>query len=277
MSETSPAIVFTKVTRRFATAEGGTYTALDNVNLTVRRGEFLSIVGPTGCGKSTLLNIAAGLLAADSGSVSVFGEPLTGLNRFAAYQFQSDVLLPWKTALENTMLGLLFRQVSRAEAEEKVRNWLKRVGLTGFEDRYPHQLSGGMRKRVALAQALIVEPAILLMDESFSALDQQTKAFMEDDLLALCADDSKTVLFVTHDLQEAIGMADRVVILSAGPGTRIVGDFSVDIPRPRNMADIRVSPAFRTIYEQLWTILRSEVMRAYGKQQRDNHPPVLKP
>ena len=264
-SLTEPALEFSSVTRCFTTTES-VYTALDQVNLTVRRGEFVSIVGPTGCGKSTLLNIAAGLLPPDAGSVKVFGQPLTGLNHHAAYQFQTEVLLPWKTALENTMLGLLFRETPRAEAKEKAINWLKRVGLAGFEDRFPHQLSGGMRKRVALAQALIIEPSILLMDESFSALDQQTKAFMEDDLLTLCADGSKTVLFVTHDLEEAIGMSDRVVILSAGPGTRIIGDFAVDIPRPRRMTDIRISPGFRNVYEQLWGILRAEVMKAYGRQ-----------
>jgi len=261
-----PAVELLGVTRCFTTPERGTYTALDQVNFTVRQGEFVSIVGPTGCGKSTLLNLAAGLLAADAGTVKVFGQPLTGLNRHAAYQFQSEVLLPWKTALENAMLGLTFRNLPRAGAEAQARDWLKRVGLAGFEDRYPHQLSGGMRKRVALAQALIIEPKIILMDESFSALDQQTKAFMEDDLLALCADGSKTVLFVTHDLEEAIGMADRVVILSAGPGTRIIGDFAVNMPRPRRMTDIRVSDGFRAVYEQLWQILRGEVMKAYGRQ-----------
>lgn len=261
-----PAITFKGVTKTFLTPEGGTYCATRAVSLNLHQGEFVTLVGPTGCGKSTLLNLAAGLLVPDTGSVEIFGAPLTGINRFAAYQFQEDVILPWKTAEENVMLGLLFRNTPVGRARAFARDWLGRVGLAGFENRYPHQLSGGMRKRVALAQALIVEPQILLMDEPFSALDEQTRQFMEDDLLKICAEFHKTVLFVTHDLEEAVSLADRVMVLSAGPGTSIIGDYPVNIPRPREVADIRVNPVFREIFEIIWEHLRGEVMKAYARK-----------
>lgn len=239
--------------------------AAREVTFNLNQGEFVTLVGPTGCGKSTLLNLAAGLLTPDSGTVEIFGAPLVGINRFAAYQFQEDVILPWKTAEENVMLGLIFRKTPLSQARATAREWLVRVGLAGFENRYPHQLSGGMRKRVALAQALIVEPRILLMDEPFSALDEQTRQFMEDDLLKICSEFRKSVLFVTHDLEEAIALADRVMVLSAGPGTRIIGDYPVTIPRPREVADIRVNPVFREIFGTIWEHLRGEVMKAYAR------------
>ncbi|MBI5603843.1 MAG: ABC transporter ATP-binding protein [Deltaproteobacteria bacterium] len=259
-------MTFKGVNKSFLTPDGGTYLATSNIDLNLGQGEFVTIVGPTGCGKSTLLNLAAGLLFPDKGSVEILGFPLTGINRFAAYQFQEDVILPWKTAEENVMLGLLFRNRPFKEARASARDWLARVGLTGFENRYPHQLSGGMRKRVALAQALIVEPQILLMDEPFSALDEQTRQFMEDDLLNICTEFGKTVLFVTHDLEEAISLADRVMVLSAGPGATIIGDYPVNIPRPREVADIRVHPVFREIFKTIWEHLRGEVMKAYARK-----------
>ena len=194
-----------------------TYTAVKNVDLTVADGEFVSVVGPTGCGKSTLLNMSAGLLEPSAGTVSIFGEPLVGLNRRAGYMFQADSLMPWKSALDNVAAGLLFEGVPEKEAAQRAREWLARVGLTGFEDRYPHHLSGGMRKRVAMAQTLIKDPDIILMDESFSALDIQTRQLMENELLNLWQAKRKAVLFITHDLDEAISMSDRVVVMSAGP------------------------------------------------------------
>ena len=194
-----------------------TYTAVKNVDLTVADGEFVSVVGPTGCGKSTLLNMSAGLLEPSAGTVSIFGEPLVGLNRRAGYMFQADSLMPWKSALDNVAAGLLFEGVPEKEAAERAREWLARVGLSGFEDRYPHHLSGGMRKRVAMAQTLIKDPDIILMDESFSALDIQTRQLMENELLNLWQAKRKAVLFITHDLDEAISMSDRVVVMSAGP------------------------------------------------------------
>ncbi|MDR7483121.1 MAG: ABC transporter ATP-binding protein [Armatimonadota bacterium] len=252
------------MSKRFTSPDGRSYPAVEAISIAVRRGEFVSIVGPTGCGKSTLLNLAAGLLAPDRGAVEVFGVPLQGLNRHATYLFQQDVLLPWKTAEENVMLGLLFRRADPAQARAQARQWLARVGLGGFERHYPHQLSGGMRKRVALAQNLIVNPAILLMDEPFSALDIQTRQIMENDLLRIWAEFRKTVLFVTHDLEEAIALADRVVVLSSGPAARVIGDYPVALPRPRDVADVRLDRAFLEIYRAIWEHLSGEVRKAYA-------------
>ncbi len=260
-----PAVSFATVCKRFPTPDGHLYTALEEVTFSVRHGEFVSIVGPTGCGKSTLLNLAAGLAQADSGSVEVFGRPLVGLNSFATYLFQQDVLLPWKTAEDNVGLGLLFQGVAAPEARARARQWLTRVGLAGFENRYPHQLSGGMRKRVALAQSLIVNPEILLMDEPFSALDVQTRQFMENDLLRIWAEDRKTVLFVTHDLEEAVALADRVVVFSSGPAAHLIGEYPTSLPRPRDVAEIRLERAFLEVYSVIWCHLQAEVRRAYAR------------
>ncbi|WOB08263.1 ABC transporter ATP-binding protein [Piscinibacter gummiphilus] len=240
------------------------YTAVSEVSLTVGAGEFVSVVGPTGCGKSTLLNVAAGLLAPSRGTVRVFGEPLAGLNRRAGYMFQTESLMPWRTARANVMAGLEFRGVAdaRAQADE----WLKRVGLGGFGDRYPHQLSGGMRKRVSLAQTLVLDPDIILMDEPFSALDIQTRQLMENEVLALWAAKRKAVLFITHDLDEAIAMSDRVVVLSAGPSSHPIGEFHIDLPRPRDVAEVRVTPRFVELHQAIWSVLRDEVLKGYRQQ-----------
>ncbi|HLW59511.1 MAG TPA: ABC transporter ATP-binding protein [bacterium] len=244
------------------------YPALERVSFTVTRGEFLAIVGPTGCGKSTILNLAAGLLRPTSGRVLSFGAPLLRINRHAAYLFQQDVLLPWKTALENVMLGPLLHRWPRRRAADEARRWLVRVGLGGFESRYPHQLSGGMRKRVALAQSLIVGPSILLMDEPFSALDVHTRELMENDLLALWQEERKTIVFVTHDLEEAIALSDRVLVLAAGPGSGVIGAHPVALPRPRDVTEVRLHHDFREIYRTIWGQLRGEVLRAYAAQGR---------
>ncbi len=265
-ADSGEAIRFTEVDKRFETPDRGVYQAIRTTSFVIYEGQFVSIVGPTGCGKSTLLNLAAGLLKPDNGTVEIFGLPLDGINRHAAYQFQQDVILPWKTAEENVMLGLIFRGVAQGKAREQAREWLARVGLKGFENRYPHQLSGGMRKRVALAQSLIVEPRILLMDEPFSALDEQTREFMEDDLLEICLEFKKTVMFVTHDLEEAIALADRVFLLAAGPGTHILGEYEITMPRPREVADIRLDPVFQDTYKTIWEHLKVEVMKAYARK-----------
>ena len=240
------------------------YTAVRDVTLTVEAGEFVSVVGPTGCGKSTLLNVAAGLLAPSAGSVQVFGAPLAGINRRAGYMFQGDSLMPWRTALGNVAAGLEFHGVAdaRAQADE----WLKRVGLGGFGDRYPHQLSGGMRKRVSLAQTLVLDPDIILMDEPFSALDVQTRQLMENEVLALWAAKKKAVLFITHDLDEAIAMSDRVVVLSAGPASHPIGEFRVELPRPRDVAEVRATPRFVELHQAIWSVLRDEVLKGYQQQ-----------
>ena len=244
------------------------YAAVAEVSLSIRRGEFVSVVGPTGCGKSTLLNVAAGLLAPTSGAVLVGGRPLSGLNRRAGYLLQSDALMPWRNARENVEAGLIFAGVERRVARERAEEWLRRVGLTGFGERYPHELSGGMRKRVGLAQVLILEPQILLMDEPFGALDVQTRQLMENELLELWSAERRSVIFVTHDLEEAISLSDRIVLLSAGPATRPIGEFSIDLPRPRDVAEIRLTPAFLELHGRIWGALRSEVLKAYAVSQR---------
>ena len=249
---------------------GQRHTAVSGVDLCVAAGEFVSVVGPTGCGKSTLLNVAAGLLEPSSGTVEVFGERLNvanGVNRRAGYMFQADALMPWRTGIGNVMAGLEFRGAAPGEAKARGEEWLRRVGLAGFGDRYPHQMSGGMRKRLALAQTLILSPDILLMDEPFSALDVQTRQLMENELLDLWAQDRKSVLFITHDLEEAIALSDRVVVLSAGPATRPIGDFKVDLPRPRDVQEIRMTPAFLALHREIWGAMKEEVLKAYHSQK----------
>jgi NitT/TauT family transport system ATP-binding protein len=242
------------------------YTAVADTTLRVCAGEFVSVVGPTGCGKSTLLNIAAGLLMPSGGEVRVFGQPLVGINKRAGYMFQSDALMPWNTALENVMLGLQYRGLPNAQARSQATEWLQRVGLGAFADSYPHQLSGGMRKRTALAQVLALDPDIILMDEPFSALDIQTRQLMENEVLALWAAKKKAVLFITHDLDEAIALSDRVVVLSAGPATHAIGEFDIDLPRPRDVAEQRVHPRAIALHAQIWEVLREEVLKAYAQQ-----------
>ena len=247
-----------------ALAGNADYTAVEGVNLDVQEGEFVSVVGPTGCGKSTLLNVAAGLLAPTRGSVSVSGENLHGINTRAGYLFQSEALMPWRTALQNVMVGLEFRGSAADEALPFAADWLKRVGLAAHGHKYPHELSGGMRKRVALAQTLILDPKILLMDEPFSALDVQTRSLMENELLDLWAQDRKSVVFVTHDLEEAISLSDRVVVMSAGPASRLIGEFAIGLPRPRDVSEIRLTPRFVELHRLIWQALRDEVQKAYA-------------
>jgi NitT/TauT family transport system ATP-binding protein len=244
------------------------YTAVRDVSLDVGPGEFVSVVGPTGCGKSTLLNVAAGLLDPSAGEVHVFGERLAGINRRAGYMFQSEALMPWRTARANVMAGLEFRGSGRDEAAACADDWLKRVGLGGFGDRYPHQLSGGMRKRTSLAQTLVLDPDIILMDEPFSALDVQTRQLMENEVLDLWAARRKAVLFITHDLDEAIAMSDRVVVLSAGPASHPIGEFVIDLPRPRDVAEVRTAPRFVELHKAIWDVLREEVLKGYAQQKR---------
>ncbi len=245
---------------------GQRYTAVRDVALTVGAGEFVSVVGPTGCGKSTVLNVAAGLLAPSTGRVQVFGEPLQGLNRRAGYMFQAESLMPWRSALANVMAGLEFRGVPADEARARAEDWLRRVGLGAFGDRYPHQMSGGMRKRASLAQTLVLDPDILLMDEPFSALDIQTRQLMENEVLELWQAKKKAVVFITHDLDEAIAMSDRVVVMSAGPASRPIGEFTIDLARPRDVAEVRVTPRFIELHNAIWDVLREEVLKGYAQQ-----------
>ena len=227
----------------------------------------MSVVGPTGCGKSTLLNAAAGLLKPAAGRVLIYGEALNGINHRAGYMFQAESLMPWATAIDNVMMSLKFRGVPENEAREAGFDWLERVGLERFADRYPHELSGGMRKRVAMAQTMIADPDILLMDESFSALDIQTRQLMENELLELWQAKKKAVLFITHDLDEAIAMSDRVVVMSAGPASHPLGSFPIAIPRPRNVAEIRTRADFNECYSAIWEVLREEVLKSYREHR----------
>ena len=266
MVAAAPALALEEITVTFVSPDGGRYTAVREATLRVQPGEFVSVVGPTGCGKSTLLNIAAGLLRPSAGKVEVLGAPLDGLNSNAGYLFQSDALMPWRTARANVTAGLEFRGVERSEAIARADEWLQRVGLRGFGDRYPHQLSGGMRKRVALAQTLILDPQIILMDEPFSALDIQTRQLMENHLLELWSANRKSVLFITHDLEEAISLSDRVVVLSAGPASHPIGEFPIDLPRPRDVAEIRLTPRFIEIHSLIWHAMKEEVLKSYAQQ-----------
>ncbi|MFG1395485.1 ABC transporter ATP-binding protein [Roseixanthobacter pseudopolyaromaticivorans] len=243
------------------------FIAVEGADLQAADGEFVAIVGPTGCGKSTLLNATAGLLIPGAGKVSIFGAPLAGLNRQAGYLFQAEALFPWKTAVQNVAIGLNVVGVPAAEARERAMAWLKRVGLAAFADRYPHMLSGGQRKRVGLAQVLIRDPKILLMDEPFGPLDAQTRQIMGNLLLDLWSADRKAVLFVTHDLEEAIALADRVVIMGAGPASRIIGQWKVDLPRPRDIAEVRLDPIFHALHREIWSALKEEVVKGYRQAE----------
>jgi NitT/TauT family transport system ATP-binding protein len=259
------AVALDDVTVAFGLADAQPYIAVEQARLWVGQGEFVAIVGPTGCGKSTLLNLAAGLLRPISGGVRIFNTPLAGLNDKAGYLFQADALFPWKTAIDNVALGLEISGVPRAEALARAQTWLTSVGLGAFGSRYPHMLSGGQRKRVGLAQVLIRDPRMLLMDEPFGPLDAQTRQIMGNLLLELWTADRKAVLFVTHDLEEAIALADRVVIMSAGPKARIIGDWRVPLARPRDILEVRLEQEFHSLHREIWGVLKAEVLKSYAQ------------
>ena len=267
-STDAPAIRLSGATKSFPTRDGGSYTAIRDVDLTVGRGEFVTVVGPTGCGKSTTLSLVSGLEPATAGTVEVDGSPVAGIPEGLGYMFQSDAVLPWRTVLDNVAAGPRYRGVAKAEARDRAREWVGKVGLGGFEDYHPHQLSGGMRKRVALAQTLITEPSILLMDEPFGALDVQTREHMQDLLLELWSGSGAAVVFVTHDLTEAIALADTVVVMTAGPAT-VKSRVAVPLERPRTVEDIRLTPEFVELYRDIWESLRTEVelTRARGARR----------
>jgi NitT/TauT family transport system ATP-binding protein len=258
-------IEVTGLTKRFLTPAGTAFTALKDATFTVEPGQFCAIVGPTGCGKSTTLGMVAGLDKPSLGSVKVGGVEVDGVTPGVSFMFQGDALLPWKTVLQNVMLGPILRGTSKKEAAAKARDWLRRVGLAGFEDHYTHQLSGGMRKRVAMAAALINEPDILLMDEPFGALDVQTKAIMQTELIGLWEELRPSVLFITHDLDEAVALADRVIVMTAGPGS-VKASYDVDLPRPRGaVQELRYDQDFLEIQHHIWQSLKDEVERAYAR------------
>ena len=252
------AIEFDDVSLRFISADGNATIALRNFSMTVARGEFVAIVGPTGCGKSTTLNMITGLLKPTVGSVQVMGKPVTGIDPRIGFVFQADAVFPWKSVRENVAAGPIFRGTPKAQALALADEWIQRVGLDKFGNHYPHQLSGGMRKRVALAQTFINRPEILLMDEPFSALDMQTRTLMQDELLRLWSGSGGSVVFVTHDLEEAIALADRVFVLTARPAT-LKRVYEIDLPRPRIMSQVRYEQQFIDLSKRIWDDLREEV------------------
>jgi NitT/TauT family transport system ATP-binding protein len=237
---------------------------LGGISLEVYPGEFVSLVGPSGCGKSTLLRIIAGLVPIESGEICLDGAPVSHSRGRLGFVFQQDALLPWRTVYDNIALGLRIHKFAKREVDERVREWVGRVGLRGFENYYPSRLSGGMRKRVAIAQTLSYDPDVILMDEPFAHLDVQTRHILEEDLMNLCADGKRTILFVTHDLDEAIGLSDRVVVQHAGPASTVRSEHAVPLPRPRHLIEDRAHPTFIEISQTLWQQLREEVACSYA-------------
>ena len=260
----TPTIELRGVQRDFVSPTGKRVTALRDFDLSVRPGEFVAIVGPTGCGKSTTLNLITGIAKPTRGEVRIMGRPVDGIDRRVGFVFQTDALFPWRSVVRNIAAGPLYRGVPRETALAQAQEWVKRVGLAGFENHYPHQLSGGMRKRVTLAQTFINKPDILLMDEPFSALDVQTRVVMQDELLGIWSTSKAAVVFVTHDLEEAIALADRVYVLTAGPAT-VKSVYDIDLPRPRVTSEIRYAPHFLELSRQIWDDLRDEVQRTYAR------------
>ncbi len=261
-----PRVVFKNITKNFRSKNGDIYTALDGVDLEVPAGKFVAIVGPSGCGKSTLLRMLSGLDRPTSGEVMINDQRVAGvMPQTVGFLQQQDTLLPWKTVFENIALGLRFRKTPAEEIKSRVEDWLRKVNLYRFRNHYPAQLSGGMRRRVAIAQTLILDPPLLLMDEPFSSLDAQTRYMMEMDLLSLAGSGERTIVFVTHDLDEAASMADTVVVLAAGPHSRVKAIVDVDIERPRDLLAIRSDPRFGQITRFLWDQLYEEVNKSYGK------------
>ena len=259
-----PLLTLQSLTKRFADPAQGERTVVRDFDLEVPPGEFCVLIGPSGCGKSTVLSMAAGLERPGSGSVLIDKAELDGTDPRTGFVFQNDAVFPWKTVLANVAAGPRFRGAGRREALERARDWIARVGLEGFERHYPHQLSGGMRKRVALAQTFVNGPGLLLMDEPFSALDAQTRHIMAGELLELWETLGASVLFVTHDLEEAIALADRVVVITARPAT-VKREFSVDLPRPRSLRELRFQPRFVELYEEISSCLSDEVRIAYAR------------
>jgi NitT/TauT family transport system ATP-binding protein len=245
---------FKSVTKRFLSKENVSLTAVSDVNFGVKKGEFVSVVGPSGCGKSTILSMTAGLYQPSEGEVLVSGEPVTGPNAHVGFMLQKDLLLPWRSILSNIEFGLEARGVSKSARRERAHQELQRCHLAGFEGHYPYQLSGGMRQRAALARTLAIDPEIILLDEPFSALDAQTKLQLEDVLLDLWSEEKRTVVFITHDLNEAVTLSDRVIVMSARPG-RILADIPIPLERPRSVRALQKNPRYHQLYAEVWSWL----------------------
>lgn len=241
---------------RDVSVQFGQVNAVTGANFDLQAGEFLSIVGPSGCGKTTLLNLLTGLLPVQQGQVEILGKPVRPGNTDIAYMLARDCLLPWRSALGNAVYGMEARGVPREQREAKARDLLQRVGLGDFIDHYPKALSHGMRQRNALARTFCLDSPVLLMDEPFGALDAQTKLQLEDLLLELWSCERRTVVFITHDLAEAVALSDRVLVMSARPG-RIIADVRIDLPRPRSVRALQKTPAFHEIYAHVWEQLEA--------------------
>ncbi len=262
-----PALALRGVYKLFPMPDRGrddAFVALAGVDLEVPRGEFLTLVGPSGCGKSTVLNLVAGFTAATRGEVWCDGRPVAGLNRAVGYITQDDNLLPWRTLSENVELPLEFRREPREKRRARCAALLAQVGLQGFEGHYPQQLSGGMRKRAAIVRTLAYDPAIILMDEPFGPLDAQTRLILQDQLLRLWEGSGRTIVFVTHDIVEAIALSDRVAVVSAAPG-RLKAVHPVPIPRPRDVFHIHGQGPFNALYDKIWSDLREELAGGLGR------------
>jgi len=257
MSVPQPKLEIVHLTKAFPRGRGDIVPVLDDVSFAVADLEFVAIVGPSGCGKSTFLRIVDGLIEPDSGEVRINGEPIQGAGHGRGMVFQSFDLFPWRTALGNVEFGLEMANISQRERRERARRWIERVGLVGFEHAYPHQLSGGMQQRVGIARALAIEPEVLLMDEPFGALDVQTRDLLQDELLAIWQNERKTVLFVTHSIEEAIYLADRVLIFTPRPA-RIDRVLHVPFARPRS-EEVKASPAFVELRSEIWRSLKHGV------------------
>jgi len=247
-------IEFSGIAKSFTTADGSELEVIRDIDLTIHRGEFLTLVGPSGCGKSTLLNLTAGLLTPSRGTVLYAGQLVRGINTSVGYMTQNDHLLPWRNIAANIEVPLEIKGLSRAQRRERVAELIALVGLSGFEKAYPTQVSGGMRKRTALARLLAYNPETLLMDEPFGALDAQLRLTLQAELLAICAKLRKTILFVTHDLDEAISLADRCIVFSARPGT-IVDVVETGLPKDRSLVDLRFDRRFLDLAQNLWALL----------------------
>lgn len=256
-STVSPAIRFAEVRLAF---DGGDHDvlALDQVTFDVPPGQITTVVGPSGCGKTTLLRLAAGLIAASGGCVFYAGAPVTELNTNVGYVTQDSNLFPWLTTLGNVEFPLAVRGVATAERREKAMHWLRLVGLEGFENYYPSQLSGGMQKRVSIVRTLIYEPAVVLLDEPFGALDAQTRMGLHHELLELWREKKSTMLFITHDLVEAITLSDQIVVMTRMPG-RVKQIYQVPLARPRNVFEIYLEPGFEVAYATVWAHFKSEL------------------
>ncbi|MCG5214155.1 ABC transporter ATP-binding protein [Streptosporangium soli] len=254
------------VTKDFEVRDtGGAFTALRGVSLDVREGEFLTLVGPSGCGKSTLLDLVAGLTGPTAGEITIDGTPITGPGLDRGIVFQQYALFPWRTALANVVFGLEAKGVPRREREGRAREYLGLVGLTGFEERYPHELSGGMRQRVAIARSLAFDPDVLLMDEPFAALDAQTRESLQEELLGIWGKTGKTVIFITHGIDEAVYLGQRVAVMTSRPGRiKEVVDVSFD----SREGDLRADPRFGEYRHHIWTLLRDEVAAAVVQERK---------